>query len=127
VRARGLIVGAVLVVPAGVMLGGCDSSSANAAFVVKGGDPSQGPPLIRYYGCAACHTIPGVPGATGHVGPPLAKFRNRTYIAGVLSNNAENLVLWIQHPRKVSAHTAMPETGISDAEARHVAAYLYSR
>ena len=31
------------------------------------------------------------------------------------------------HPRKVSAHTAMPETGISDAEARHVAAYLYSR
>jgi len=45
----------------------------------------------------------------------------------VLSNNAENLVLWIQHPRKVSAHTAMPETGISDAEARHVAAYLYTR
>ena len=27
--------------------------------------------LFLQHGCAACHTIPGVPGATGKVGPPL--------------------------------------------------------
>jgi cytochrome c2 len=33
-------------------------------------------------------------------------------------------VRWIVNPRAVSPKTAMPVTGISEADARHVAAYL---
>ena len=36
-----------------------------------GGDPSRGPQLIRSYGCGTCHTVSGVVGANGLVGPPL--------------------------------------------------------
>jgi cytochrome c1 len=48
----------------------------------------------------------------------------RVYLGGVLTNSPDHLVRWIVNPRAVSPKTAMPVTGISDAEARHVAAYL---
>jgi cytochrome c2 len=44
-----------------------------------------------------------------------------------VSNTPENLVRWIQHPRKLSPKTAMPDTGISQNDAKDIAAYLYSR
>ena len=94
------------------------------AAALTGGDPDRAPQLISRYGCAGCHTIPGVRAANGLVGPPLQKFADRVYIGGVLANRPDNLVRWIVNPRAVSPKTAMPRTGISEAEARHVAAYL---
>jgi cytochrome c1 len=94
------------------------------AAALTGGDPDQAPQLISRYGCGGCHTIPGLRGANGLVGPPLQKFAGRVYIGGVLPNRPDNLVRWIVNPRAVSSRTAMPRTGISEAEARHVAAYL---
>jgi cytochrome c2 len=91
---------------------------------LTGGDPDRAPGLITRYGCAGCHTIPGVPGAAGRVGPPLSQLAGRVYIGGVLPNRPDNLVRWIVRPRAVNPKTAMPVTGISEAEARHVAAYL---
>jgi cytochrome c1 len=35
-------------------------------------------------------------------------------------------VSWIVDPRALSPRTAMPVTGIGEAEAREVAAYLYN-
>jgi len=81
--------------------------------------------LIRY-GCAGCHTIPGISRANGLVGPPLNSIARRVYIAGMLPNSPDNLVRWIVNPRDVNPKTAMPVTGISEDEARDVAAYLYS-
>ena len=109
------------------LVAACERPGPDAQAAVQGGDPARAPQLMRYYGCAACHEIPGVPGATGRVGPPLKGLRDRAFIGGVLSNNAENLVRWIQDPQKISPRTAMPQTGITEADARHVAAYLYSR
>jgi cytochrome c2 len=37
------------------------------------------------------------------------------------------MIRWIVNPRAVNPGTAMPVTGISPAEARHVAAYLYAQ
>ena len=51
----------------------------------------------------------------------------RLYLAGTLPNTPENLVRWIRDPKGVKPETAMPVTGISDEEARDVAAYLLSR
>jgi cytochrome c2 len=108
-------------------LSGCERPGPDAPRSVAGGDAARGVQLMRYYGCATCHTIPGVPSAKGRIGPSLEGVRDRAFIGGVLSNTSENLVRWIHSPREHSPRTAMPDTGISEAEARHVAAYLYSR
>ena len=42
------------------------------ARAMTGGDPGRAPALIRRYGCAGCHTIPGIPGGDGQVGASLA-------------------------------------------------------
>ena len=97
-----------------------------AAVALTGGDPDRGPDLMVRYGCAGCHTIPGVRRAVGLVGPPLEDVGRRMYIAGVLENTPENLINWIVDPRAADPKTAMPVTGISREEARHVAAYLYA-
>jgi cytochrome c2 len=94
------------------------------AAALTGGDPERGAKLIPFYGCGGCHAIPGVRGANGLVGPPLQRFAGRIYIGGVLTNRPDHLVRWIVNPRAVSPRTAMPRTGISEPEARHVAAYL---
>jgi len=101
--------------------------AALAAACQSGGeDARHGAALIRDVGCGACHTIPGIRGADGLVGPPLDFFGRRTYIAGRVPNTAENLTLWIRHPPAIDPKTAMPDLGLTEVEARDVAAYLYT-
>jgi cytochrome c len=102
------------------------SQQRATAIALTGGVPDRAPPLMVRYGCAGCHTIPGVPGARGLVGPPLADIGRRVFVGGVVSNTPDNLIGWIVNPRELSPRTAMPVTGISPEEARDVVAYLYS-
>ena len=97
------------------------------ATAMAGGDLRRAPGIIRRYGCAGCHTIPGIPGGDGQVGGPLADMKHRVYVGGVAINTPDNLVRWIVSPQAFSPRSAMPATGISDAEARDVATYLYSQ
>ncbi|MFT3916438.1 MAG: cytochrome c oxidase assembly protein [Anaeromyxobacteraceae bacterium] len=92
---------------------------------LTGGDPERGRAALRGRGCVACHTVPGVPGA-GKVGPSLQGLATRSYLAGRLPNTPGNLVRWIRTPREVDPRTAMPDLGVGEAEARDIAAYLYS-
>jgi putative membrane protein len=108
---------------------GCREGSAmtrKEAARVTGGNPVNGAGAIRAYGCAACHIVPGVPGAKGTVGPPLNGIVNRAYIAGVLTNSTDNLVRWIQHPQQIDPLTAMPDVGATEPVARDIASYLYT-
>jgi cytochrome c1 len=88
------------------------------------GLPQRGAQLIQHYGCGGCHTIPGVPRAEGLVGPPLTRFGSRSYIAGELPNNADNLRRWITNPQAVEPGTAMPNLGVGEVDAQDIAAYL---
>jgi cytochrome c len=115
-----------LLLPALLLSAGCHKPGANAV-ATTGVDPARAPQLIRHYGCGTCHEIPGVGGAVGRVGPPLKSFKNRAYIAGVLSNSPDNLVRWIRSPRELAPGTAMPDMGVTEADARDIVAYLYSR
>jgi cytochrome c2 len=112
--------------PLPVACTGAHDVEAREAAAMTGGDPARGPDLMRKYGCQACHTIPGVVGADGLVGPPLAGIASRSYIAGVLPNAPVNMLRWIQDPKKVDSLTAMPNTGVTPSDARHIAAYLYT-
>jgi cytochrome c1 len=96
------------------------------APVVAGGNAERGKIAIRAYGCGSCHTIRGVVGARGLVGPPLSDVAEHMYIAGVLPNEPENIVRWIMNPPAVDAKTAMPALGVSEQAARDIAEYLYS-
>lgn len=93
---------------------------------VTGGDPARGRELVVRIGCGACHRIPGIPAARGTVGPRLAGFRQRVYIAGSHPNTPQYLVRWIVDPPSLAPATAMPAMGVSEHEARDIAAYLYT-
>jgi len=100
--------------------------AAGAYEVLTGGTSSRGKEVIAMKNCGSCHTIPGISGAKGLVGPPLMSFSRRTFIAGELPNKPENLVRWVTSPQSVEPHTAMPNLGLTDQQARDVAAYLYT-
>jgi cytochrome c2 len=103
------------------------SDQVHASYIMTGGGNAiAGRQVIRKYGCNACHTIPGVDGARGLVGPPLDGIADREYLAGELQNTPENMMKWIQHPHQVEPHTLMPEMNVSEQDSRDIAAYLYT-
>jgi cytochrome c len=107
------------------VLAGCDSQDGRLPPTVLGGDAERGRMAIERHGCGACHVIAGVRTARGIVGPSLTGLARRPYIAGMLLNETDNLVTWIQDPPAVSPGTVMPRLGVTDAEARDIAAFLY--
>lgn len=77
-------------------------------------------------GCISCHAIRGTP-AAGILGPDLTHVGSRSTIAaGVLDNTPDNLVRWINEPHDVKPGNLMLDMGLSDEQARQVAAYLLS-
>ncbi|MFN0073352.1 MAG: c-type cytochrome [Chloroflexota bacterium] len=93
---------------------------------VPGGSVDRGRRVLAAYGCGACHVIPGVPGGVGAVGPPLTGWAQRAYIAGALPNQPTYLIAWLRNPQDVEPGTAMPNLGVTEVDARDMAAYLYS-
>jgi len=96
------------------------------AAEMTGGSVLRGKEAIRSYGCMSCHSIPGIPGATRMVGPPLAGIAQRDYIAGVLSNTPTHMIEWLMNPPKIDSKTAMPNMNVTERDARDIAAYLYT-
>ncbi len=107
-------------------LAGCDAPLARQSGAAQIGDPDRGEKLITSVGCSTCHKIPGIARANGMVGPPLTNFRKRTIIAGMLPNTPDNLVRWLRRPQAVVPGNAMPDIGLSEEDARNIAAYLYT-
>lgn len=108
-----------------LLLSGCGVLEVSSRELVVGGHPDRGRAAIEAYGCGACHTIPGVPGANADIGPSLDGWAERTYIAGALINQPDNLILWLRAPQEIEPETAMPDLNISEDVARDMAAYLY--
>jgi cytochrome c len=106
-----------------VLTGACGKEPAAG---IAGGDPKRGEAAVERYGCAACHAIPGIANQGSNVGPPLHKVALRGYIGGVLPNTPDDMVRWLQNPPAVDPRTAMPNLGVSEAEARDMTAYLYT-
>lgn len=106
------------------VLPACSSGPDARSQTVAKGDVTLGREAMVEYGCGSCHRIPGVRGADALVGPPLDAFGERSYVAGSLTNNQENLVRWIMDPDEVEPGTAMPDLGVSEDEAVNISAYL---
>jgi cytochrome c1 len=119
--------GMLLLTALATCIGGCGGSEIKQnAMATVGGSPDRGAIAIDTYGCASCHTIPGIHGATATVGPPLTKMGLRSYVGGVLPNTPRNLVDWIQNPPGIDPKTAMPNLHVTESDARDIATYLFT-
>ena len=86
----------------------------------------RGRQLLAQYQCGSCHVIPDVPASRGRIGPPLERFGLRSYISGEIPNRPDTLARWIEEPAALLPGTLMPDMGASEADARDMAAYLWS-
>ncbi len=84
----------------------------------------RGRKALEQYACVTCHAIPGVVGPNFPVGPPLAGVGSRTMLGGVLPNSPENMARWLRAPQAFAPLTAMPNLGLSERDARDIAAFL---
>lgn len=76
-------------------------------------------------GCGGCHTLAGLPTATGVTGPNLTNIALRPTIAGEsIPNSPDMLVRWLLDPPALKPGTTMPNLGLSQAEARDLVAFL---
>ncbi|HEY2593761.1 MAG TPA: c-type cytochrome [Chloroflexota bacterium] len=106
---------------------GAAGAAAGAVPVVDPGSPAaDGQMLIASLPCVGCHTIPGIPGANGTVGPNLAGVASRPTIAGgaVPNNGPDDLKKWILNPPADKPGTIMPNLGLTDDQATKIVAYL---
>lgn len=115
-----------------ITVGACDDVTPRgfggeaSPTAVTDGDPRKGAQDIAAIGCGACHTIPGINGAVGLVGPPLDRMGRRVYIAGLLRNTPENMQIWLQNPQRIAPGVVMPDMGVTVEQSRDIAAYLYT-
>lgn len=89
------------------------------------GNAVRGKELVAQYGCNVCHVIPGIDGPQGAVGPALAGVASRPSISyGKVQNTPENLAKYIQDPPAMNPQSSMPPIGLTETDAKDVAAYL---
>lgn len=121
VQARRVILHTFLCCALPLLFSGCGDDQPQRAPTDEVG---RGATLIRSYGCGSCHTVPGIEDANGVVGPPLIQIGRRIYIAGILRNTPDNMIAWLRDPQRFVPGNAMPDMGMSERDAREVAAYL---
>lgn len=119
-RHRALLGWAVVIA---LVVAGC-SAPLSRSQQVGDGEPEIGRRLLVDYGCVGCHVVPGIRAEPAYVGPPLDHWGERSYIAGNLANNEENLIRWIADPQEVEAGTAMPDLDVGRRDAINIASYL---
>lgn len=97
------------------------------AEAMTAGHVDAGRTATTRYGCGSCHVISGVAGANGKVGPDLTAVSERATIAGRLANQPDAMVSLLRHPQAAVPGGGMPEMGVTEADARDMAAFLYAR
>lgn len=96
-----------------------------AAPVDATGPAAAGKALFAGSACVGCHTIKGV--SAGILGPDLTHFGSRTMLAaGMWPNTPDNVAEWVKDPQRLKPGVKMPALGLTDEQAKAVAAYLLS-
>ncbi|GAA1146046.1 c-type cytochrome [Nesterenkonia lutea] len=117
----------ILALAGTAVLSACGTAEEAEPRPVPGGDPEAGRAAILEYGCASCHVIDDVDSVASSFGPDLTDFGEELYIAGQLPNRPEELIRWIQTPQEIQPGTAMPNMGVTEQDARDIAAFLYDQ
>jgi cytochrome c oxidase subunit 2 len=100
-------------------------AAQKAAPAEPTGLAAEGKAIFTRSACVGCHTIRGV--STSVLGPDLTTFGSRrTLAAGILPNTPETVAAWLKNPPALKPAAKMPALGLTDDQARAVAAYLLS-
>jgi cytochrome c oxidase subunit 2 len=92
------------------------------------GDPTEGRRLFVSTGCGGCHTVRGVPAATGVSGPNLTNVVLRPTLAGeTLAMSPETLAGFLLDPAGIKPGSPMLNVGLTSEQALHITAFLYSQ
>jgi cytochrome c oxidase subunit 2 len=89
-----------------------------------------GSELFVARGCSGCHTIKGLEGANGKVGPNLTHLQSRKRFAGAIFDLTDkNLRKWLKDPPGMKPMNpangqGMPNLGLSDDDITSLVAYL---
>lgn len=93
-------------------------------------DAAAGAGLFIAKGCSGCHSINGLEGANGKVGPNLTHLQARTRFAGAIFElNEKNLRRWLRDPPGMKPMNpangqGMPNLGLNENEITQLIAYL---
>jgi cytochrome c oxidase subunit 2 len=84
---------------------------------------AEGKAIFAKSACVGCHTISGV--SEGVLGPNLSHFGSRTTLAaGMWPNTPDNVAAWVHDPQRLKPGVKMPPLGLTQEQAKAVAAYL---
>jgi cytochrome c oxidase subunit 2 len=87
------------------------------------GAGADGKAIFAKSACVGCHTIDGV--SAGVLAPNLTHFGSRrTLAAGMWPNTPDNVAAWVRDPQRLKPGAKMPDVGLTDDQAKAVAAYL---
>jgi len=108
------------------------ASPPEPALWLAGADAARGRELLDVKGCGLCHRMTGVAplqGAMLPVGVTVSDIARAVRLAPDLRFTRDrwtpsSLVAWLVDPQKVKTDTPMPKMGLSDVEARSIAAYV---
>jgi len=113
-------------VPASYLVEGASGGGAAPAKAEAKAEPAKvsaannkGLDLFGAKTCGACHSVTGVPGAVGAVGPKLDGIGKTRDVAF--------LTKWLKDPAAVKPGTTMPNLGLSDDEAKAIAEFLVTK
>ncbi|MBI4213871.1 MAG: c-type cytochrome [Chloroflexi bacterium] len=91
------------------------------------GSPERGRTTFVEKGCVTCHTLQGVPSATGVLGPNLTNVSLRpTLTEASFPNTPDQMARWLMNPPAMKPGTIMPNLGLTDQQAQDLVALLYS-
>jgi len=89
------------------------------------GPAATGKAVFAGSACVGCHTIKGV--SAGVLAPDLTHFGSRSMFgAGMWPTTPENVAEWVKDPQRLKPGVKMPALGLTDEQAKAVAAYLVS-
>jgi cytochrome c oxidase subunit 2 len=75
--------------------------------------------------CAICHSVRGLAGSQGSLGPDLTHVMSRrTIAAGTLPNNTGNLAAWISNSQSLKPGNDMPNEDLNGPQLHALLAYL---
>ncbi|HET9442047.1 MAG TPA: cytochrome c oxidase subunit II [Acidimicrobiales bacterium] len=93
-------------------------------------DALTGSELFITRGCSGCHTVRGLEGAAGKIGPDLTHFASRKVFAGaIFETDDKNLRKWLRNPpaekpMMPANGQGMPNLGLSEDDITSLIAYL---
>lgn len=89
------------------------------------GNAERGRELIAQYGCNVCHTVPGIDGPQGSLGPTMVGMASRPTIGnGQVPKTPDSVARYIENPALLNPQSTMPALGIPTTDAKDMAAYV---